>query len=238
MRNKYKSKRNKIQKGGRLMDINYEKAIHKASNKPIFNFLKERKIIEKENSLKLITVTVGNVQYSDLERALDFSVRSFNNLLERKFTKKAIKKSIRVLKSNKSSLSSSNLYSKYGTEKSLWLFYGKSVNEVITGGFYKIETTPSLKEIGLHNLHIHILCESGFIPQPLLSVIWQDVLSKPFKGKYISSEGICDVRNVGNTEEDVIKIIAYLDKPNSVINNESFKNVRLLSKFGTWYNNN
>ena len=197
------------------------------SEKDVLTLLKE-KSQGKKNALKFITLSIGIVNQDEINWAVDFAIRSINNFLERAITKKSIENSFNV--------GNRKPPSKFYKKRAFDSFSGKQVKDFIRGGVYKIELTQNLKDRKKYNLHLHVLCEAGFLPQSFISYIWHNVLSKPFQGKNILSRGIVDIQSVGDTESDIINTYDYLIKPVPEIRNGNFKNTRLLSKFGTWYN--
>jgi hypothetical protein len=67
---------------------------------------------------------------------------------------------------------------------------------------------------------MHILCECEYIPQPLLSVLLKSVVNKEWQGRRCFSEGIVHVQDVGDTQEDIIRIINYMAKPIPIARSE------------------
>ena len=197
------------------------------SEDSFFNFLQEN---NSRNSLKLITLSIGNVSHKDLDFTLEFAIRSVTNFLDRVITKKSVRKA--------SSAKVANSKSSFITRRTLSKLSGKSLKELIQGGIYKVEFATCLGDFGKYNAHVHILCEAEYIPQTLLSSIWLDVLSKPFKGVKFSADGIVDIRSVRNSEASIRKTFRYMVKPIPVMRNKKHQYSRLLSKFGTWYNSN
>ena len=202
-----------------------------SSAKAVYEYIVQTDLINSPHSLKFITLSVGDFPIEDLEWALELSNRSFNNLLDRKFTKKAIRQSLRVLRKSPPDI--------YRQMKGwIWSLHGKAVKDVITGGWRKTELEPDAKDYNVYNLHIHLLCECQFIPQPILSVLWESVVTKDWQGRRCHSEGIVHVQDVGNSEEDIPKVLNYMAKSISIARSDRFKNLRLYTTFGRWYNRN
>jgi len=206
-----------------IQDVSSAKAIH--------DYIAQTDLATNPHSLKFITLSVDDFPIEDLEWAHDLSNRSFNNLLDRKFTKKAIRQSLRVLRKSPLDI--------YKQKKGwIWSLYGKAVKDVITGGWRKTELEPDAKNYNVYNLHIHVLCECQYIPQSLLSVLWKSVVTKDWRGRRCYSEGIVHVQDVGNSDEDITKVINYMAKPIPIARTERFRNLRLYTTFGSWYNRN
>jgi len=197
----------------------------------IYNHILQTRLADSPHRLKMITLSVGNFPIDAIDWALKLSNRSFNNLLERKFTKKAIRQSLRI-----AFKTSRHKYKQI--KRWTWSLHRKSVKDVITGGWRKIELERASRSEKIYNLHIHILCECSFLPQPILSVLWESVLLKDFQGETCSSEGIVHIQDVKNTEQDITKVINYMAKPIPVARRKRFKNTRLYATFGDWYNKN
>jgi hypothetical protein len=195
----------------------------------IYNYILQTRLADSPHRLKMITLSVGNFPIDAIDWALKVSNRSFNNLLERKITKKAIRQSLRI--------TFKTFPQKYKQIKRwTWSLHRKSVKDVITGGWRKIELERVSRREKIYNLHIHILCECSFIPQPILSVLWESALSKHLQEITCSSEGIVHIQDVKNTEEDITKVINYMAKPIPVARRKRFSNIRLYATFGKWYN--
>jgi len=201
-----------------LLNINS----HKPS-KDVLDLINLKNLIQQTHSLKLLTLSIGNIDYKDIQWGQEYAIRCFNNLLDRRFLTKHIKASIKIQKS-----------------KSLWFYKNKQVKDIIRGGWRKVEfkldlKNLDLKNIGKVNVHIHAICESDYIPQILLSEVWRNVLSKPFNNKYVYSSGIIDIREIGNTPDDINTLIDYIAKPDNLLRKKKYANTRLYSKFGSWY---
>ena len=202
-----------------------------SSAKAIHDYIVQTDLINSPHSLKFITLSVDDFPIEDLDWALELSNRSFNNLLDRKFTKKAIRQSLRVLRKSPPDI--------YRQMKGwIWSLHGKAVKDVITGGWRKTELERDARNNSIYNLHIHLLCECKFIPQPILSVLWKSVVTKDWQGRRCHSEGIVHVQDVGNSEEDFTKVINYMAKPIPIARTDRFRNLRLYTTFGGWYNRN
>lgn len=216
-----------------MKNKNFEHLDKVPSANRVIEHIQSNGLLKTANTLKFITLSVGEFDEEDLDWALEFTNRCFNNFFERKFIKKSIRQAIRIEKSI-----NSQIYSKIGINKSLWRYYDKKVKDIIPGGWRKIEIDPILGKPGKFNVHIHIFCENSFIPHSLLSEVWKDVLSKEFKGKKVNPPGIVHVKNVQNTDLDIAKLTNYMAKPVEYLRTERFKNVRLFATFGTWYSKN
>jgi len=57
-------------------------------------------------------------------------------------------------------------------------------------------------------------------------------------GRTCNSEGIVDVQDVVNTDEDIVRVVNYMSKEIPVARSDRFKHLRLYSTFGSWYNRN
>ncbi len=206
------------------------KVINRISENSIFNFIHQRLSSNNNLSLKFITLSIGYVDSNNLEWGIAYAIRSFHNFLDRQVTKKSIRHSL--------SVKSVNQYHEYRKNDVLQSLHGKKINELLAGGIYKIEYARNPKNPNVYNLHLHILTESNeFIPNSLISFLWKDVLSKPFQGLYVKSEGIANIQNVTTTENDIRKTFRYLVKNVPVLKDERFKTLRIMSKFGNWYSN-
>jgi len=214
--------------GENIMKIKKKNMINRLSENSLIEFLKEKGIMDDNFSLKFLTLSIGYVESQKLDWGLELAIRSVNNFLDRYFTKKSIRHSL--------SVKSDNRRSEYLKKSLLQSLHGKRVNDIISGGIYKVEFEDNPEYPRMFNLHVHILCQSDYIPQSLISFLWRDVLSKPFQGREISSKGIVDIRDIKNTEQDIRNRFRYLVKPVPAVRNERFKYSRLLSRFGTWYN--
>jgi hypothetical protein len=193
----------------------------KPQAREVMSLIDERGLKRRENALKFITLSLGVVSDENLAEAVESAIRCFNNLLDRRFIKKTIRTASKGLPRS--------------IRKTSWGFYGRRVKDVIPGGWRKIETKPAHTGPSQYNVHIHVLCESEFIPQPLISTVWEDVVSKASGGHSFSSAGIVDIRAVGDTEQDRSNVISYMSKPEYLSKDSRFSHLRLYSRFGSWY---
>jgi len=211
----------------------YENLNSVTSAKSVYEYIVRNHLIRHPHTLKLITLSEDNFALEELEWAIDVAVRSFNNLLERQFTKTAIRESLRTLKKS----SSPQSYNKK-IKGWLWSCHGRLVKDLIPGGWRKTEVEPSSVNYDLYNVHVHVLCECKYIPQPLLSMLWKSAVTKEWQGRRCDAQGIVHVQDVGNTDEDIKRVVNYIAKPIHILRTERFKNLRLYSTFGGWYNAN
>jgi hypothetical protein len=83
---------------------------------------------------------------------------------------------------------------------------GIPMKELLRGGFYGVDIKQ--QRDGSFNVHLHVLCDLAFTPQPALSAVWNDV----------SGASVIDVRRCyGQGEkartEAMVEVIGYASKP-------------------------
>lgn len=103
-----------------------------------------------------------------------------------------------------------------------------SVSSKIKGGMYGIEITNKGK--GWH-VHMHVICEGGYIPQQELSREWCRITG----GSYV-----VDIRIINSGEDALRYMLKYLLKKPCVDGKDDVYNaymvgVRMFSFFGSWY---
>jgi hypothetical protein len=111
------------------------------------------------------------------------------------------------------------------------------VEELLTGGFYAVDVKQ--KEDGRLNIHLHILADCAWLPQPVLSSLWDDLMDAPN----------VDVRRVygrgqQDAEEAVIEAVGYAAKPpqyesveDEVAYYRALKGAKLVQPFGELHGN-
>jgi hypothetical protein len=202
----------------------------------VLRLLQERGLQGQENALAFITLSVGVFSGEDLPDAIEFAIRCFNNLLDRQFIKKTIRTALNdVYSSRVLTRKYRRMCSPYSIDDSFWRFYRRKVKEVIPGGWRGIELEPSQTGLSQYNLHFHALCECEFIPQPLISTVWEDVVRTPWKDLSFSSEGIAYITRVPPTHQDVGNIVRYIVKTEYLDKDSQLCHSRLYSRFGNWY---
>lgn len=100
----------------------------------------------------------------------------------------------------------------------------------IKGGIYAIET----KNVnGSWNTHIHALLDVKYIPQPILSALWEDVSGDP----------VVHVQSVNDTDSAISYLTKYMCKPPEIeqvedlaVYERATHNLRLMGSFGHLYN--
>lgn len=186
---------------------------HKPSRE-LLDFLSKKFTNIEDHSLKFITLSFENIKYEERKWGQEFAISRFNNFLDRKFLRKHVRNAWR-----------------YDKRNSYKPYYDKRVKDFIVGGWRKIEPEYVLNNLGFINIHIHAICESSYIPQVLLSKIWLDVISKPFKNKSIKKAGYVYVQDIGKTTYDVSTLIDYIAKEKTLLNKGVYKKSRLYSTF-------
>ena len=210
------------------MNTNQYENVHSARD--VLNYINQTGLINNPHLLKFITLSIHDFHENDLDWALKLTQRSFNNFLDRRVNKKSIREAIKIYKM-------SNYYSKTNPN-SLWYFHRERIRHILEGGWRKTEIEQDIRNTHVFNIHLHIICECQYIPQPLLSVIWKSAVTKPYNGRTCNSEGIVDVQDVTNTDEDIKNVINYMAKEIPIARSDRFKHTRLYSTFGSWYNRN
>jgi hypothetical protein len=111
------------------------------------------------------------------------------------------------------------------------------VDELLTGGFYAVDVKQ--KEDGRLNIHLHILADCAWLPQPVLSALWDDLMDAPN----------VDVRRAynrgeGDAQADVIEAVGYAAKPpnyesveDEVQYYKALKGSKLVQPFGKLHGN-
>jgi hypothetical protein len=111
---------------------------------------------------------------------------------------------------------------------------GIPMKELVRGGFYGVDIKQ--QSDGTYNVHLHVLCDMAYIPQPALSEVWNDVAGAP----------VLDVRRCYSSEKDaLLEVIGYATKPPEFENVEDavsvvsgLKGSCLVQPFGDLYGDN
>ena len=114
---------------------------------------------------------------------------------------------------------------------------GIPMKELLRGGFYGVDIKQ--QRDGSYNVHLHVLCDLAYTPQPALSEVWNDVAGAP----------VLDVRRCygrGETArtDALVEVIGYASKPpefddvgDAVEVVTGLKGSCVVQPFGTLYGN-
>lgn len=115
---------------------------------------------------------------------------------------------------------------------------GIPMREILQGGFYGIDLKQD-PDTGTVNVHMHILCDSPWVPQGALSQMWGDIADAP----------VVDVRRVqdrdeGDREDALMEVIGYAAKApdwrnakEAVSYQLALKGSKLVQPFGSLHGN-
>lgn len=110
-------------------------------------------------------------------------------------------------------------------------------DELVRGGFYGVDVKE--KPGGDFNVHLHVLADAAYIPQPALSSVWEDLTGAPV----VDVRRIYD-RGAGSMESAVMETVAYACKPPEFETfeaeaefSEEVKGSRLVQPFGCLHGN-
>lgn len=104
----------------------------------------------------------------------------------------------------------------------------------VSGGLKRLEDTKGAD--GNYHLHIHCLVEGSYMPQKELASMWQEIASKDGWPAVV-----VDIREVKGIGKAIKEISKYCFKPDGLefedkaFLSKTFKNRRLYSFFGEWY---
>jgi hypothetical protein len=104
------------------------------------------------------------------------------------------------------------------------------------GGFYGIETTETYDfETHTWHVHAHMIADTKFIPQGMLSEAWRDITGDSY---------IVDIRVIKDAEKAGKEVAKYIVKPGDFLQDpklvdeflNAVKGARLISTFGKYHN--
>jgi hypothetical protein len=111
-------------------------------------------------------------------------------------------------------------------------------SELVRGGFYGVDVKQKGSEE--YNVHLHVLADAAYIPQPALSAVWEDITGD---GIYVDVRRIYD-RGSESIEAAVTEAVAYACKPPEFEDPEDAaafasetKGERMVQPFGTLHGN-
>lgn len=84
---------------------------------------------------------------------------------------------------------------------------GIPVAELLRGGFYGVDIKQ--QDDGTFNIHLHILADMSYIPQPAISEVWEDVT----EGSCVVDVRRIDERGSMGEESAIAEVIGYATKP-------------------------
>lgn len=206
------------------------------AKKVLIGIIKERDLFEKKHLLRFLTLTCLNFPGDMLKDGLDSMNRWYSRLLRRKITAGVIEDTIKHVKDTPELLAKMEMRykNKGGWELVYRNFKGKRFKHLLAGGIKRFEITKG--QDGNYHLHLHIFYEGGFIPQPILSQVWSDIVSKDGW-----SAEVTDIRAVKNVRKGIKEIAKYAFKPDGLTLEDKifldglFQNRRLYSFFGEWF---